>query len=254
MGTGSSTTEQELPQPSPPATKSNFSMRTAILLLLTFALAVNLAAGEVKPKSSKKGRKFCPKENKGDRCIAQENQYKCGVFSKELTRRPLTYIGILPDALTDDNQESWQAILGPQAKPSSFENFDCKKDADKRANSRCYSILNGLANKDLDSCGDSLFNSKGSGGANMGDTLCKQIHAFLKRIPNRRDEVYNNGIKDQEITFQYSQCGNDWTTVNSKGAPLTTKHKVCCHSAVHVEHPKQYYRCDDPTATKYECS
>jgi len=32
-------------------------------------------------------RKFCPKERNGDECRAKQNQYKCGVFFKDLTSK-----------------------------------------------------------------------------------------------------------------------------------------------------------------------
>jgi len=220
-------------------------MRTAILLLVTLALAVNLAAGA-------KRRKFCPKEEDGDRCKAKESQYKCGVFFKELTKRAdLTYIGSLPDALTEDNKNSWADILGPNVKKDSFDEFDCEDGkSEKRANSRCYSILNKLANTDLDGCEDSLFN-QGEGSATMGDALCDQLFRFLRPIKQRKTELEEEGIKNQTITFQYSQCGIDWKTVGSDEAPLTAKHKVCCHPKFHTRSMK-YYRCDAPDETQYQ--
>merc|ERR1712088_1277951 len=179
------------------------NMRAAILLLVVLALAVDLSAAAKKKRPRKK---FCPQEVGTDRCNAKQSQYKCGVFYKDLLKsRPLTYIGALPDDLTDKNKGSWQAILGPNAKKESFSNFDCDGDADRRANSRCYTIMNKLATSDLDSCEDSLLNHRGRGGATMGDTLCSQLFRFLSRIPKRKYDIWENGIKDQEITFQHIQ-------------------------------------------------
>jgi len=219
-------------------------MRTAILLFVTLAVAVNLAAAK---------RKFCPGEEDGDRCKAKESQYKCGVFFKELTRRQnLTYIGSLPDALTENNKNSWGDILGPNVKKESFDKFNCKDgQSEKRANSRCYSILNKLATTELDGCEDSLFN-QGEGSATMGDALCDQLFRFLRPIKQRKTELEEEGIKNQEITFQYSQCGIDWKTVGGDKTPLTATHKVCCHPKFHLEHPMKYYRCDEPEKTRYQ--
>ena len=60
--------------------------------------------------------------------------------------------------------------------------------------------MNKLATSDLDSCEDSLFNHRGRGGATMGDTLCSQLFRFLSRIPKRKYDIWENGIKDQEVT------------------------------------------------------
>merc|ERR1712113_730324 len=77
--------------------------RSLVALLLAVATLVNVAAG-----------KFCPKERNGDKCKAIDGQYKCGVFYKRLVpRRPLTYIGALPDDLTADNEPQWGKILDP---------------------------------------------------------------------------------------------------------------------------------------------
>merc|ERR1712110_1362242 len=90
------------------------NMRAAILLLVVLALAVDLSAAAKKKRPRKK---FCPQEVGTDRCNAKQSQYKCGVFYKDLLKsRPLTYIGALPDDLTDKNKGSWQAILGPNAR------------------------------------------------------------------------------------------------------------------------------------------
>merc|ERR1711874_630902 len=90
--TGRPDTGQDLPQlllcPGPDMRK------TTILLLVVTAIAIDLAAG-----------KFCPKERNRDTCKAKTNQYKCGVFYKNMVKRKrLTYIGALPDDLTEKNR------------------------------------------------------------------------------------------------------------------------------------------------------
>jgi len=213
--------------------------RPLLLLLLAVATLVNVAAG-----------KFCPKEKNRDKCKATDGQYKCGVFYKNLVRRrPLTYIGALPDDLTADNEPQWEKILGPSATPESFNQFDCDEQADKRANSRCYTIMNRLATGELDKCDDTLLNHKGRGGKTLGDSLCDQLHRFLSKT-RKKQKVFENGIQNQTVTFAYSQCGGDWTAVNNGGVPLTPTHNICCHSAIHVTSPKKYYRCDNPEATR----
>merc|ERR1712011_40392 len=86
--------------------------------------------------------KFCPGEKDGNKCAAGENSYKCAVFFENLTsKRPLTWIGALPDALKKaKNQEEVQDILGADVTEESFSQLD-SCDA-TTANARCYSILN----------------------------------------------------------------------------------------------------------------
>jgi len=212
-----------------------------VLLLLTVAALLNIAAG-----------KFCPKEKNRNKCRSRDGQYKCGVFYKQLVpRRPLTYIGALPDDLTEQNRPKWGKILGPSATPESFNQFDCDEDADTRANSRCYTIMNRLATGDLDKCDDTLFNHKGRGGKTLGDQLCDQLHRFLSKTKNKT-KYFEEGIQNQKVVFAYSQCGGRWKAVNNEGTPLTPQHDICCHSAIHVSAPKKYYRCDAPDDTR-EC-
>merc|ERR1712242_95684 len=77
--------------------------RQLLLLVCCTALAVN-------------ARKFCPKERNGDECRAKQDQYKCGVFFKDLTSKvPLAWLGALPEAVvrarkegaTDDDVIRW---------------------------------------------------------------------------------------------------------------------------------------------------
>merc|ERR1711874_113573 len=99
--TGRPDTGQDLPQlllcPGPDMRK------TTILLLVVTAIAIDLAAG-----------KFCPKERNRDKCKAKTNQYKCGVFYKDMVKRKrLSYIGALPDDLTEKNRPQWKTGADP---------------------------------------------------------------------------------------------------------------------------------------------
>merc|ERR1711862_44212 len=85
--------------------------------------------------------KFCPGEKDGNKCAAGENSYKCAVFFENLTpKRPLTWIGALPDALRKaKNKEEAKEILGAGVTEESFKNFtSCEA---KTANARCYTTL-----------------------------------------------------------------------------------------------------------------
>merc|ERR1711973_237255 len=110
-----------------------FSVRmTRQLVILVCCAALSLVTA----------RKFCPKERNGDECRAKQNQYKCGVFFKDLTSKvPLAWLGALPEAVVRARKE-------------------------------------GASDEDLDSCGKSLVRKKWSDQAEetMGDYLCGQVH------------------------------------------------------------------------------
>jgi len=102
--------------------------RQLLLLVCCAAIAVN-------------ARKFCPKERNGDECRAKQDQYKCGVFFKDLTSKvPLAWLGALPEAVvrarkegaTDDDVIS---LLGSNVDADSYEGDVC---GDTLANTRCY--------------------------------------------------------------------------------------------------------------------
>merc|ERR1712227_870840 len=53
--------------------------------------------------------RFCPGEgrSKNKRCVADDAQYKCGVFLENLRKNtPITWLGALPDALAKVDQRS----------------------------------------------------------------------------------------------------------------------------------------------------
>merc|ERR1712029_1160715 len=82
--------------------------------------------------------KLCPQEKNGDQCVAKDNAYKCAVFFENLTsKRKLTWIGALPDALRKaKNDEEVAEILGADVTEESFNNFTSCDDT--TANARCY--------------------------------------------------------------------------------------------------------------------
>ena len=69
------------------------------------------------------------------------NAYKCAVFFEDLTpKRPLTWIGALPDALEKaTNQDEVKDILGADVTRESFD--DLPTCEGKTANARCYTIV-----------------------------------------------------------------------------------------------------------------
>merc|ERR1711882_34897 len=110
-----------------------FSVRmTRQLVILVCCAALSLVAA----------RKFCPKERNGDECRAKQNQYKCGVFFKDLTSKvPLAWLGALPEAVVRARKEG------------ATEGDVC---GDTLANTRCYAQMTKVKDEDLDSCGKSL--------------------------------------------------------------------------------------------------
>merc|ERR1712179_777559 len=134
--------------------------------------------------------KFCPKEENRNQCVAGEGAYKCAVFFENLTsKRKLTWIGALPDALKKaKNEEEVADILGADVTEESFNNFPSCDD--RTANARCYTTLNKQAGVKLDSC---------------------------------------DGIRDLKLPFYYSTCGGDWTPVSSNGKDLYAEEPLCCH-------------------------
>merc|ERR1712165_628889 len=96
--------------------------------------------------------KFCPGEKNGNQCRAGENAYKCAVFFENLTsKRKLTWIGALPDALKKArNKEEVAEILGADVTQASFKQLESCDNV--TANARCYTILDKQRKLPLDSC------------------------------------------------------------------------------------------------------
>merc|ERR1712007_263196 len=167
--------------------------------------------------------KFCPGEENKNQCVAGDKAYKCAVFFENLTsKRPLTWIGALPDALRKaKNKEEAAEILGADVTEESFNNFpSC---ADTTANARCYATLKKQSGVPLDSCDRNLINTSGS--QTIGDYLCKQVRRWLK---NKKD-FKKNGIRDLKLPFYYSACKGDWTPVSSNGEALYADEPLCCN-------------------------
>ena len=168
---------------------------------------------------------FCPgegKNGKNKRCVANENQYKCGVFLEQLiSQSPITWLGALPDALAKvDSQADIDEILGTGITPASFENFDCDATA---ANARCYTTMSKFKSDPLDSCEKNLVNTKSS--QTIGDYLCQQVRRWL-----RRDSDFKaNGRDNIRIPIYSSHCGGDWTPVTNGGQTLYVEEPLCCN-------------------------
>jgi len=182
---------------------------------------------------------FCPGEKKlGKRCRAAPNTYKCGVFFEDLTsRKPITWLGALPDALKKVKKDDYQEILGENITPESFKNFNCDTTA---ANARCYTTLQKFKNERLDSCEKNLVNTKAGG--TVGDYLCGQVRRWLKNDADFKA----NGRDNIKIPFYYSSCGEDWTPISSDGNNLYTDEELCCTS------DGLFRRCDG-SAFETEC-
>jgi len=151
------------------------------------------------------------------------NAYKCSVFFEDLTpKRPLTWIGALPDALKKAKNKAEAAeILGADVTEESFNNFPGCQDS--AANARCYTTLNKQRSVPLDSCDKNLINTSGS--ETIGDYLCKQVRRWLKKSSSFQAD----GIKNLKLPFYYSACNGDWTPVTNDGADLYADEPLCCN-------------------------
>jgi len=176
--------------------------------------------------------KFCPGERGGNQCVAGDNAYKCAVFFEDLTsKRNLTWIGALPDALEKaTNQDEVKDILGADVTRESFD--DLPTCEDKIANARCYTILDRQTDLALDSCDKNLINTRGS--QTIGDYLCGQVRRWLRRS----EDFKANGIKNLRLPFYYSACNGEWTPISDNGADLYFKESLCCKPN------GSFFRCD----------
>merc|ERR1711993_118302 len=177
-------------------------------------------------------RKFCPKERNGDECRAKQNQYKCGVFFKDLTSKvPLAWFGALPEAVVRARKEGASdddviSLLGSNVDAESYEGEVC---GETLANTWCYAQMTKVKDEDLDSCGKSLVRKKWSEQAEetMGDYLCGQVHRWLKR----NSDYKANGRDNIEMAFMYSECGNEWKEISSSiEGKLVPKEPLCAQT------------------------
>merc|ERR1712033_89558 len=161
--------------------------------------------------------------------VAIHGAYKCAVFFENLTsKRPLTWIGALPEALRKaKNKDEASEILGAEVTEESFNNFpSCDTDA---ANARCYVTLNKQRNVPLDSCDRNLINTSGS--QTIGDYLCKQVKRWLRKSASFKE----SGIRNLRLPFYYSSCGEDWTPVTNNGENLYASEPLCCDNEGNFE-------------------
>merc|ERR1711971_374776 len=193
-------------------------MTRLLLLVCCAALSVN-------------ARKFCPKEKNGDECRAKENQYKCGVFFKDLTSKvPLAWLGALPEAVVRARKEGASdddviSLLGSNVDAESHEGEVC---GETLANTRCYAQMTKVKDEDLDSCGKSLVRKKWSEQAEetMGDYLCGQVHRWLKRNSDYKANGKDNidGVHvlrvrkrmERDLKFNRGEAGSKGATVLHK--------------------------------------
>merc|ERR1712126_602961 len=169
--------------------------------------------------------KFCPSEGRPGvkpRCVANETQYKCGVFLEDLKPKlPLAWLGALPDKLKTVEPSEYEELLGPGITPESFQNFGCAPNA---ANSRCYATMTKFISEPLDSCNKNLVNTKQS--QTIGDYLCQQVRRWLKNDADFKA----NGRDNIQLPVYYSQCGQDWTPVSDGASTLYVREPLCCNS------------------------
>lgn len=226
------------------------------MLVICFGLLVAAVYGELckkfeKPENANCDRKFCPLErivdDKPNKCISHDKQYKCGVFYKDLPGRvdpkgnfePLTFIGALPDVLNKPKIQNSQEIR------ETFGNLKRKQfripkvcggtDGPKVGNARCYAAMSKASQIKLDECTKTIVNEDGQ--ETIGDVLCDTIDTFYDNgyfktfdKPDKFDNI--------EIAFQYSVCGGPWKQVANNetladgtiesSSPLEAPEKLCC--------------------------
>jgi len=156
--------------------------------------------------------------------IIFSNSYKCAVFFENLTsKRPLTWIGALPDALKKaKSPEEVQDILGADVTEESFSQLtSCDAST---ANARCYSILNDQKDIKLDSCDRNLINTGGS--TTVGDYLCGQVRRWLRNSASFK----SGGIRNLKLPFYYSACNGEWTPITDGSKALFFEEPLCCTS------------------------
>merc|ERR1711992_421947 len=182
--------------------------------------------------------KFCPGERNGNKCVAGDHSYKCAVFFENLTsKRKLTWIGALPDALKKArNKEEVAEILGADVTQASFKQLDSCDNV--TANARCYTILDKRRKLPLDSCDRNLINTRGTG--TVGDYLCGQVRRWLRRS----EDFKENGIRGLRLPVYYSACGSDWAPVSDGDNDLYVDEPLCCNP------DGKFFRCDGKKFTE----
>jgi len=189
-------------------------------------------------------QRFCPRERRdGFECRAKKEQFKCGIFFENLLGgNEIKWIGALPDAIAKtrrkDPQLIKQIIPKVNRKPVEegyFETWSSKCDTDE-ANSKCYLLLDQIADDPLDSCKKTVGNLEGTD--TIGNQLCGQARRFLSGA--KKD--ISKGLKDQKLSMYSSTCTKKWDPVNSDvNGNLSVAEELCCDASW------RYYKCDGST-------
>merc|ERR1712142_281353 len=210
--------------------------RGFILLLLVVGLVSAMRKG------GKRKTKFCPKEGRPGtekNCVANSTHFKCGIFFENLygdNPTEITWLGALPDNFDqvkdEDRNDVFPKYNGATVKEADFEFSDDNLCQESHANNVCYTIMNGVNDKDLESC-ERTFGNLRDNSKRIGDQLCSQVKGYRarKKLPIAVDNLM--------LTFKYSSCKSDWTQVSSTQAgDLKYKDLVCC------DENGKYKRCD----------
>jgi len=207
-------------------------------------LAVVLVIGVVTAQAER----FCPRERReGLECRAAQDKFKCGIFFENLLGDgKIKWIGALPDAIKKTKRTNPELVRKIFPKTSSgnvvTENFFSEDWEDKcdavDANSKCYSLMNQIARKRLDSCERTVGNLDGKN--SIGNELCSQARRFMVSA----DKDISKGIEDQVLSFYSSTCKNEWKPVKSQDGDLYVSQKLCCDESWN------YYSCDGSTLTE----
>jgi len=229
------------------------------LVVFCFAIFAVSVYGELcvkfeKPENNECDRKFCPLERIGEdgkpnRCRANNRQYKCGVFYKNLPGRvdpngnfeSLTFIGSLPDALNKkkiQNSPEIRETFGDLKKKSFLIKERCENGTGNSvANSRCYIAMIKASKIKFDECTKTIVNEDGR--ETIGDVLCDTIDDRYAGGYFGIGATAPDSIDNIEITFQYSQCLGPWiqvannetvqeTGIITSSTPLNAPEKLCC--------------------------
>jgi hypothetical protein len=191
--------------------------------------------------------RFCPRERRdGFECRAKKEQFKCGIFFEGLLGGDdIKWIGALPDAIAKTRRKDPELIktIFPKVnkKPVEEDYFETWSSScdDKEANSKCYLLMDQIADDSLDSCKKTVGNLDGDD--TIGNQLCGQARRFLS---SAKKDV-SKGLKDQNLSMYTSACTGKWNPVNSAvSGNLRVTEKLCCDSSW------KYYKCGGGAFTK----
>jgi len=204
---------------------------------LVFVAVIGLAAAQ----------RFCPRERRdGFECRAKKEQFKCGIFFEGLVDgSDIKWIGALPDAIAKTRRKDPELIktIFPKVnkKPVEedyFKKWSTKCDASE-SNSKCYLLMDQIADDRLDSCKKTVGNLDGDD--TIGNQLCGQARRFLTQA----GKDLSNGLKNQKLSFYSSTCTGGWKNVSSsQRGNLIVSQRLCCDATW------RYYQCDGGDFTK----